>query len=112
MSYKIRSDRLRLCPSILLSVVSGYFLGIVSLVFPKFWQVARKLYEVLCDRGRFYGKYLLPKNWESGPKMGQSRVFHEFIEKSGPLIFTELFYNENMYYLLCFCANPKMFSAN
>ena len=75
--------------SFCLSCLSGYFLGIVSLVFPKFWQVARKLNEVVCDRGRFYGKYLLPKNWERRPKMGQNRVFYEFIEISGPLIFTE-----------------------
>ena len=57
------------------------------------------------------------KNWS---KTG----LFEFFEKFGDQFLLHLFYNENLYYLLCSCANPifeknfvseiwsKMFSAN
>ena len=50
------------CPFVLLS---GHFLGLVSLVLSKFWHGARNPYEVLRDRARFSGKSFSP------PKMGK-----------------------------------------
>ena len=43
----------------------GHFLGIVSLVFSKFWDGSRNPYEVVRDRAGFLRKRLLP------PKLGK-----------------------------------------
>ena len=52
------------------------------------------------------------------------KPFFEYTEKFGYSVLLNLFYNENLCYLLCFCTNPifgkisvteiqtKMFSAN
>ena len=51
---------LSFCPSFGLSFpLSRHFLGIVSLVFSKFWHDARNPYEVTCGRGRFPRKTIL-----------------------------------------------------
>ena len=67
------------CPSFRQSFrLSGHFLGIVSLVFSKFWRNARNPYEVVRDRAEFSReKNFCPKNWENEPKTG----FFEYIEK-------------------------------
>ena len=79
----------------------------------------------LCMTAGFSGKNIFwPKNWENGPKMGQNQGFFKFIEKFGHYVLLNLFYNENLYNLLCSCANrifgkifvseiwAKMFSDN
>ena len=112
-------------PSVPLSFrLSWRFLGIASLVFSKFWHVARNSYEFVRNIAGFSRKKILPsklgkwtKNW---PKTG---VF-EFIEKFCNQFLLNLFYNERFHYLLCSCTNPifeknyvseilaEMFSAN
>ena len=85
---------------------------------------ARNSSEVVRDRVAFSRKNVLPQKlgkWiENGPKTG----FFEFIEKFCHSFLVNLFYNENLYYLLCSCTNPifgkifiseiwvKIFSAN
>ena len=65
--------------SVLPSVrLSGRFLGIVSLVFSKFWHDARNPYEVVHDSQIFQENFFYPQNWENGPKTG----FFEYIEKN------------------------------
>ena len=68
----------------------------------------------------FPGRFFCPQNWENGPKLGLKQVFFNLLENW----FINLTYNENLYYLLCFCTNPifgkifvpeiwaRMFSAN
>ena len=59
-----------------LKILSGRFLGIVSLVFSKFWHDARNPYQVVCDIARFSEKKIFcPKNWENEPKMCQKQGF-------------------------------------
>ena len=71
-SYKIGS----VCPSIRPSFcLSGCFLGIVRLVFSKFWHDARNAYEVVRDSRIFQKKIFCSKNWENGPKMDQKQGF-------------------------------------
>ena len=54
----------RVCPSFRPSVlVSRCFLGNISLVFSKFWHVARNPYQVVQDRARFSRKNIFcPQN--------------------------------------------------
>ena len=60
------------CPYVLLSFcLSGSFLGIVSLVFSKFWDGARNLYEVVHDRQI----NVCPQNCKDDPKTGQKQDF-------------------------------------
>ena len=66
---------------------------------------------------------IAPQNWENALKMGQKQNF-EFTEKIDRQFLLNLFYNENLYYLLCSCTSlvfgqnlvpglrTKMFSAN
>ena len=94
-------------PSILSSVLlSKRFLAIV-LVFSEYWHSARNPYEVVCDWAEFsQKKFFCPKIWENGPKMGQKQGF---LNLSKDLVFNfllNLFYNENLYYLLCSSTNP------
>ena len=68
-SYKIRSVRLSVLPSVLLSV---RFLGIGSLVFSETYHDVRGPYIVVCDRARFFGKNphqaKISKNGQKCPK--------------------------------------------
>ena len=57
-------------------VVAGRFLGIVSLIFPKFCHGARIPCEVRPDRARFSGKIII------APKIGKIRFF-QLIGKFG-----------------------------
>ena len=111
----------RVCPSFRPSFhLSGRFLGIVLLIFSKFWHGARIPCEVVRDRVGFFGKKcFVPKIGI----MGQKQVFFQFIGKFGHQFLLNLIYNENLYYLLCPCTNPisenfvseiwtQMFSAN
>ena len=71
--YKIGSVRPSVCPSILPSILpsclSRCFLGIVSLVFSKFWHDARNPYEVVRDRAGFpRKKFFAPKTGKVGQK--------------------------------------------
>ena len=70
--------RNRVCPSFLPSFrLSGGFLGIVSLVFSKFWLGARNPYKVGHDRAGFPEIFFLPpKLAKNGPKTG----FFKFTE--------------------------------
>ena len=71
-------------PSFHLSCLSGRFLGIASLVFSKFWNGARNLYEVVFDRVGFSRtNFFYLRNGENGPKVGQKQGFFYFIEKFG-----------------------------
>ena len=81
------------------------FLGIVSVVFSKFCHGARNLYEVVLDRAGFFGKYFLPQKLGKWTKIGQKQGFFEFIEKFGHQFLLNLFYNENLYYMLCSFTN-------
>ena len=105
-------------------LLSGHFLGIVSLVFSKVWHGARNPYEVVHDRAGFSKrKILLSKlgKWtKNGPKIGLFEAF----EKLDQSFLRNLFYNKNIYFLLCSCTNTmfektfvpevwgKMFSTN
>ena len=92
----------------------GCFFGIVSLFFSKFCYGARNPNEVVRDN------WILGKWTKNEPKT----KFFKFIEKLCHWILLDLFYNENLYILLCCCTNPifgkifvpeiwaKMFSAN
>ena len=55
--------------------LSGRFLGIVSLVFSKFWQDARNLYEVVRDTLNFWENNFCPKIGKMAPKWASDRVF-------------------------------------
>ena len=59
---------------------SGRFLGMVSLVFSKFWHDAGNPYEVVCGRARFSRKNFSQKlgKWT---KNGLETEFFEFIQK-------------------------------
>ena len=118
-SYEIGSIRLSVLPSVLPSFrLYGCFLGIVPLIFSKFWHGARIPCEVVRGRFRFSGK--MGKWAQNEPKTG----FFQFIGKFGRLFLLNLSYNENLYYLLCSCSSlifgkkifpeiwAKMFSAN
>ena len=52
------------------------FLGIVSLIFSRFWHGARIPREVFRDRGKFF----CPENWENGREMGQKQGFLNLLE--------------------------------
>ena len=52
--------------------LSGQFLGIVSLIFSKFWHGARIPCEVVHDSAGFLGKFFLPQKLG---KWAKSRVF-------------------------------------
>ena len=65
--------------------LSGLFLGIVSLIFSKFWHGARVPCEVVRDRAGFSAKIFWPQNWENGSK---TRFFLIYW-KIWSLIFTE-----------------------
>ena len=61
------------CPSFPLS---GCFPGIGSLVFSKFWHVARNSNEVVCDRTGFYRKTsFAPNTEEMGQNWAKNRGF-------------------------------------
>ena len=77
----------RVCPSCLFRL-SGSFLGIVLLFFSESWDGNRN--------------FKLEKLNKNGPKTG----FFEFIEQFSHEFFLNLFYNENLFYLLCSCTNP------
>ena len=104
--------------------LSRCFLGIESLGFSKLWHDARNPYEVVCGRAAFSRKkYFAPKIGKIGQKWAKNRVF-EYIEKFCYKLLLNLFYIENVYYLLCSCTNSifgkilvpavwaKMFTAN
>ena len=59
------------------------FLGIVSLVFPKFWHGARNQYGVKRERVGFSGKKIFLKKLGKWTKNEPKRGFFEFIEKFG-----------------------------
>ena len=93
------------CPSFRPSFcLSGRFFGIVS-VFSNFWLVARNLYEVVLDTARFSGKNFCLQYWENGRKMGQKQGFLNLLKNVVINFVLNLFYNENLYYLLCSCTN-------
>ena len=53
----------------------GRFLGIVSLVFSKFWHGARNQFEVERNRVRFSRKHFLPKKLGKGTNNGPKTEF-------------------------------------
>ena len=84
------------------------FLGMVSLVFSKFWHGARNPSEVVRGRAGFFKKKKKKKKKkrEDRPKMDRRQGFFEINENLCHLFLLNLLYNENLYYLLCFCTNP------
>ena len=69
--------------------LTGHFLGIVSLIFSKFWHGARIPCDVVLDRVGFSRKFFLPpKIGKMGPKWAKNRVFSIYW-KIWSLIFTE-----------------------
>ena len=78
----------------------------------------------VCDRAGFSRKNILPYKLGKWTNNGWKTWFFEFIEKCRHHFLLNLFYNENLHYLLCSCSNPifgkifvleiwtKMFSAN
>ena len=85
-------------------LITYHYLSMLS-VFSKFWHGARNPYEVVHDRAGFPGKKILPQKLGKWTKNGPKTGFFEFIEKLGHLFVLDLFYNENLYYLLCSCTN-------
>ena len=63
--------------------LSGYFLGIVSLIFSKFWHGARIPCEVMHDRARFSGKFFLFPELGKWAQNGPKTRFFQFIVKFG-----------------------------
>ena len=75
----------RVCPSLspsffLSFYLSGDFLGIVSLVFSKFWDSARNYMQLSMTEPDFPEKHFCSQNWENGPKMGQKQSFLNFLK--------------------------------
>ena len=67
----------RICPSF---CWSGRFLGMVSLVFSKFWHDARNPYEVVRDRAGFSRKKnFVPKFGKMGQKQGFFNILKNFV---------------------------------
>ena len=81
----------------------GCFLGIVSLVFSKFWHGARN---PSVTEPEFSEKNFLPQKLGKWIKNEPKTGFFSFTEKLGHYFLLNLFYNENLYYLLCSCTNP------
>ena len=80
----------RVCPSFHPSVLpsfhpsclSGRFLGIASLVFSKFWNGARNLYEVVFDRVGFSRtNFFTSKMGKIDQKWAKNRVFLTLLKK-------------------------------
>ena len=104
--------------------LSGHFLGIVSLVFSKYWHGARNPYEIVCYSRIFWKRFLLPQKLGKWTKKWTKNRFFKIYWKKYHQFSLNLCYNENLYYLQCSCANPiigkilfseiwaKMFSAN
>ena len=71
-------------PSFLPSVfhLSGRFLGIVLLIFSKFWHETRHEVAWSCvwQNRTFQKKKFCPKNWENGPKMVQKQSFLKILK--------------------------------
>ena len=86
--------------------LSRHFLGIVSLVFSKFWHGARNPYEFVYDRAGFSTIFFFfpPKIWKR-TKTGLETVFFELIEKIGLQFLLNLLCNENICYLQFSYAN-------
>ena len=109
------------CTSVHSSVCPGVFLELYNY---KFWHGARNPYEVMHDSRIFWKKYFLTQKLGKWTKNGPKSGFFKFIEKFGHYVLLNLFYNENLYNLLCSCANrifgkifvseiwAKMFSDN
>ena len=55
----------------------------------------------------FLEMFFHPQNWENRPNSPKTGFF-QVIEKLGPKYLLNLFYNENLYYLLCPCKNPVL----
>ena len=71
---------IRVCPSFHPSFhLSGCFLGIVSLVFSKFWHDARNPYEVVCDSQIFQKKHFAQKIGKMGQKQGFLNILKNFV---------------------------------
>ena len=85
--------------------LSGCFLGIVSSIFSKFWHSTKNPYEVVGDRARFFWKNFFAQKIMKNDQKWPKNKFFEFIEIFGHWFLLNLFYNENLYYLLCFCTN-------
>ena len=71
-SYELGSVRPPVLPFIRLS---GHFLGIVSLVFSKFWHGARNPYEVVCDSLTFRRKDFGSSIGKMDQKWAKNKVF-------------------------------------
>ena len=111
-SYKIGSVCPSICPGIFLELYHQFFLN--------FGMVLESHMKLCMTELDFPEKIFWTKNQKNGPETG----FFEFIEKFGHQYLLKLFYDQNIYYLLCSCTNPlsgkifvpeiwaKMFSAN
>ena len=74
----------------------------------KFQYVARNLYKVVRDRARFSIKiFFAPKIGKVDKWVPKTRFF-EFTEKFVHCFLLNLYYNENLYYLLCSSKNPYL----
>ena len=72
----------RVCPSFRPSFrLSGRFLGIVSLVFSKFWHDARNSCEVVRDTTGFSRKKFFPQKLGKWAKNGSKTGSFKYIEK-------------------------------
>ena len=75
--YEIGSVHTFVRPSVLLS---GRFLGTVSLLFCKFWHDARNPYEVVHDRAEFSIKIVFaPKITKMDQRRAKSKVFKNLL---------------------------------
>ena len=74
-----------------------HFLGIVSLVFSKFWHGARNPYEIVRDRAGFFSKVFLPPKLGKWTENGLKTVFFLFVVKFSYLFLLNLFLNGSVY---------------
>ena len=79
---------------------------IYSTFYLLFFHGAGNPYEVVRDRARFCRKICLPPKLGKWTRNRPKARFLEFIKTFGHSFLMNLIYNENLYYLLCFCTNP------
>ena len=97
----------RVCPSFRLS---GRFLELYHWFFLNFGMVLEIHMNLCVTEPDFPEKFFFyPKNWENGPKMSQKQGFFEFIENFCHEFLQNLFYNKNLFYLLCSYSGKFLF---
>ena len=97
-SYEIRSVHPSVCPSVFLS---RHFLGIVYLVFSKFWHGTRNPYEVVWQSWNLQKKIFLPRKSGKWAKNGSKQDFLNLL-KNFVINFYRVFSIMKIFVTYCF----------